>query len=281
MVYNGELEYLKLIKEILDNGKRKPNRTGIDTLSLFGKTIQHDFECGFPLFTTKKVFWKGIAIEMLWFLKGTEDVSYLLDNNVHIWDEWMQDIDGKKVLKHTYGCKWRNFYGCDQITRVIKTLQENPDSRRHIVSAWDAPNVDNAALSWCHYAFQFEVDLDEYKSSEERPKDNKQGDISLLVTQRSCDAFLGFQFNLPSYSLLLYMIAEICNYRPKSIIFSLGNVHIYDNHVEQCKIQLSRKPYSLPKLKINHRDSIDDFVYDDFTILDYKHYPAIKADVAV
>lgn len=272
---NAEVQYLEILQKILDNGVRKSNRTGVDTLSLWGMALRHDYEGGLPLITTKKMFTKGIIHELLWFLKGTEDPSYLLDNNVHIWDEWI--VDGK--LPFTYGTRWRNFYGFDQIANVINEIKTNPDSRRHVVSAWDPPNVKNCALPWCHCFFQFNIDQDKYIKNP--PQDGRKGDISIAVLQRSCDFFLGCGFNLSSYSFLLYMIAEVTGYRPKSMYYTFHDAHIYINHIEQAQEQLSRKPFSLPRLKLNHKDNIDDFVYEDFEIIDYSFHPAIKAEVAV
>lgn len=278
---NAEIQYLDILRNIMDFGFKKPNRTGVDAISVFGRTIRHDYSEGFPLLTTKKVFIKGILHELLWFLKGTEDASYLIENNVSIWDEWMQEVDGKKVLPHTYGVKWRNFYGTDQIKTLIDEIKTNPDSRRLLISAWDAANIKNAALAWCHVLFQFYIEQDRHKPPEEVPKDGKLGDISIGTWQRSCDFFLGVPFNLASYSYLLYMIAEVTNYRPKSMFYCFADSHIYVNHLEQCKLQLSRQPFSLPTLKVNHRESIDDFKFSDFVIENYEHHPAIKGEVAV
>jgi len=279
---NAEIEYLKILDEILKFGVPKSDRTNTGNLELFGRSIRHNYEEGFPLLTTKKMFSKGIIIELLWFLKNTEDPSYMLENGVHIWDGWMkEDENGKKTLPHTYGKKWRDFYGCDQVSRLINDLKTNPNSRRHVVSAWDAANVNNAALPWCHILWQINVHLDEDKPPEQRKNDGKKGDISIAVYQRSADTFLGVSFNLASYSFLLYMIAEITGYRPKEMYYTFGSIHIYNNHIEQCKLQLTREPYFLPKLALNHKDNIDDFVYEDFKILDYNYHPTIKAEVSI
>lgn len=274
---NAETQYLAELKRILEEGIKKPNRTGIDAISVFGATIKHDYSEGFPLLTTKKMFTKGIIHELLWFLKGTEDAKYLIDNNVHIWDGWMKD--GK--LPHTYGVKWRNFDGTDQITNVIEEIKTNPDSRRMVVSAWDARHIKDAALTWCHVMFQLNVVQDKYKQPNEITNDGKKGDISISVYQRSADFFLGVGFNIASYSFLLYMIAEITGYRPKSMYYTFGDAHIYSNHIEQCKIQLSRSQFKLPILNINHKDNIDDFVYEDFVINGYKCHDKIVGDVAI
>jgi len=280
---NAEIEYLKILDNILEDGFKKPNRTGIDAISTFGQVVRHDYSEGFPLLTTKKMFTRGILHELLWFLKSTEDASYLIDNNVHIWDEWMQEKDGRKVLPHTYGVKWRNFDGVDQVAYVINEIKENPDSRRILFTAWDPRHIKDAALTWCHVLVQFYVEQDKYKPPGSCPDDGRLGDISIGTWQRSSDFFffLGVPFNQASYSFLLYMIAEVTNYRPKSMFYCFGDSHIYTNHIEQCKLQLSRKPYKLPKLKINHRDNIDDFVYEDFKIEDYVYHPMIKGEVAI
>lgn len=183
---NAEVEYLKILEEILDSGVEKSNRTKIDTINLFGRSIRHNYQSGFPLLTTKKLFVKGILVELLWFLKGTEDPQFLLDNGVHIWDEWMQEVDGKPVLPHTYGVKWRNFYGFDQVKHVVEEIKNNPDSRRMLVSAWDANNLSKAALPWCHVLWQVDVVKDKEKN-----EDGRVGDISISVYQRSADWFLG------------------------------------------------------------------------------------------
>lgn len=266
-----EEQYLNIIKEILEKGVFREDRTGVGCYSVFGRTITHDYKNGFPLLTTKKIFTKGVLVELLWFLMGTEDPSFMLESNVHIWDEWIKD--GK--LPHTYGVKWRNFYGTDQIANLIDQINKNPESRRLVVSAWDAANVNNAALPWCHVLWQ--IDIEKYKE----PIDGKKGDMSILAVQRSADAFLGVPFNLASYSFLLYMIAEVTGYNPKSMHYTFGNCHIYANHMEQCREQLSRKPYDLPTVSLVHKDNIDDFVLEDFMVHNYVHYPAIKAKVAV
>lgn len=275
---NAEIEYLNILKDILNNGETQEDRTGVGTLSVFGRSIRHQYKNGFPLLTTKKIFIKGVLVELLWFLKGTEDASYLLENNVHIWDAWMQDdkISGKKILPHTYGVKWRNFYGTDQISKLIHTIKSDPNSRRLVVSAWDAANVDNAALPWCHILWQIDVTPDKISHA-----DGKKGDMNIAVYQRSADWFLGVPWNLCNYSFLLYMIAEITNYRPKEMYYTFGNCHIYKNHIEQCKEQISRLPYNSPNLKINHRDNIDHFIKEDFEIMNYECHPSIKGDIAV
>lgn len=278
---NAETQYLSILDKILNNGIKKPNRTGIDTLSIWGTSIEHDYNLGFPLLTTKKMFIKGIIHELLWFLKGTEDASYLIENGVRIWDEWMKEEDGKKVLPHTYGVKWRNFHGVDQIAELINGIKVDPDSRRHIVSAWDAANVKNTALAWCHILMQINIDQDKYKPEAERSNDGKLGDISIAVVQRSSDFFLGVPYNIASYSFLLYMIAAITNYRPKKMYYTFHDSHIYVNHIEQCKLQISREPYVFPQLNLNHRDNIDDFIYEDFSIINYSYHPTIKGEVAV
>jgi thymidylate synthase len=238
--------------------------------------MRHDFALGLPILTTKKVFLKGILGELIWFLKGTDDPAFLIENNIHIWDEWMVDTPDGKRLPHTYGVKWRNFYGVDQIRDVINLINTDPYSRRMVVSAWDPPNVKNAALPWCHVLFQFSA----FPDKEPNP-DGKKGGLSLAMYQRSADLFLGVPFNIASYSLLLYMIAEVTNYRPRDIHFTFGDCHVYENHIDQCKLQLTRKPYPFPELKINHKDKIDDFEFNDFELINYQHHPSIKGQVAI
>ena len=229
---NAEYQYLDLCREILENGIKKGDRTGTGTLSLFGKTIIHDYECGFPLLTTKKMFLKGIIYELLWFLKGTDDASYLVENNIHIWDEWMQEKDGKKILPHTYGVKWRNFDGTDQIAEVINSLKKNPNSRRHIVSAWDPRHIGDAALPWCHCFFQFYVSPP--------TKDGEKSKLSIMVVQRSADIFLGVPFNIASYSALLYMFCSVLDMSPGRMIYNFGDCHVY----KKKSLSMSRVDYS-------------------------------------
>jgi len=272
-------QYLSLVKDILDNGIKSGDRTGTGTISVFGRSISHNYSDGFPLLTTKKMFTRGIIGELLWFLKGTADASFLIENNIHIWDEWMLDTPNGKTLPHTYGIKWRNFGGVDQIQKVINDLKVNPKSRRHIVSAWDPVNVDNAALPWCHILFQFNVTLDKDRGFV--AEDGKSGDLNIAVYQRSCDVFLGGPYNIASYSFLLYMICELTGYRPGSMYYTFGDSHIYLNHIDQCKEQISRTPFSLPTLVVANKGSIDDFDFGDFQITNYQCHPKISGKVSV
>jgi thymidylate synthase len=274
MVMNSEHQYLSLLRKILNCGYKKADRTGVGCRALFGEVIRHDFSDGFPLLTTKKMFTKGIITELLWFLKGTEDVSFLEENGNHIWDEWMiTDKSGKKSLPHTYGVKWRNFYGNDQVANLINEIETNPDSRRHLVCAWDAANIKNAALPWCHVLWQIDIDKND-------PPPGKKGRMSIAVYSRSVDMFLGFPFNLSSYAFLIHMIAAVTNYSPESLIYFLGNAHIYDNHIEQCKLQCSRDPMPFPILDLKVK-KIDDYNLDDFVLKNYNSHPSIKGEVAV
>jgi thymidylate synthase len=279
---DAESQYLEILKDILDNGISRTDRTGIGTLSVFGRSIRHSYSNGFPLLTTKKMFIKGILGELLWFIKGTDDARFLIDNNIHIWDEWMkEDGSGNKTLPHTYGVKWRNFDGIDQLQNVINDIKNNPYSRRHVVSAWDPRHIKDAALPWCHVLFQFHCIKDEDKNHDKNYNDGRFGDLSLTVYQRSGDFFLGAPFNITSYSFLLYMICEITNYRPGEMYYTFGDCHIYKNHFEQVKEQLSRIPYTLPQLEVKHKENINDFTFDDFKITNYTSHPTIKAEVAV
>jgi len=278
---NVERQYISALNDILLRGQLRTDRTGTGTQSLFGITLQHDYAEGFPLLTTKKMFTKGVLGELLWFLKGTEDPQFLIDNNIHIWDAWFQDApNGKKILPHTYGAKWRNFDGIDQIQRIIDGIKKNPYSRRHVVTAWDPRHIDDCALPWCHVLFQFHCVLD--KDSRRPPRnDNCIGDLSISVYQRSADFFLGVPFNIASYSFLLYMIASLTNFRPGSLHYNFGDAHIYSNHINQCKTQIVRLCFPPPILNLKSRDSINDFTFDDFIIEGYKSHPRIKAPLAV
>lgn len=276
-------QYLEIVKDILDNGVESSDRTGTGTISVFGRSIRHNYDEGFPLLTTKKMFTKGIIGELLWFLKGTEDASFLVNNKIRIWNEWMQEANGKKILPHTYGVKWRNFDGVDQIQNVIDGVKKNPKSRRHVVSAWDPRYVEDAALTWCHILFNLNVVLDRDKPPDKKiPKDGRSGDLNIAVYQRSADFFfLGVPYNIASYSFLLFMICELTNYRPGQMYYTFGDSHIYLNHIKQMKEQITRTPYDLPKLETTPRDSIDDFDFDDFKIVGYKHHPKITGVVSV
>ena len=280
------------MKDILENGEEVLDRTGTGTKKLFGKTIIHDFKLGFPLLTTKKMHIRSIVGELIWFLKGTEDAQYLIDNNITIWDEWMKEEEklikqydpyassyedpyvfqkiktGKLVLPHTYGMKWRNFNGKDQIAEVINSIVKNPNSRRHIVSAWDPENVEKAALPWCHVMFQFNCGQD--------------NSLDISVYQRSADWFLGVPFNLASYGFLLHMIAKQTGRTPRRMIYNFGDSHVYRNHEVACQTQLQRNVKSPPELIFTRSVyNINDYCLEDFAIKNYDPHPAIKAEVSV
>jgi thymidylate synthase len=261
--------YLDLLRDILENGVRKEDRTGTGTLSVFGRQMRIDLQAGFPLLTTKKMHIKSIVHELLWFLSGNTNVQYLRENGVTIWDEW---ADPEGNLGRIYGAQWRSWQGpdgrlIDQITNVIRQIRSNPDSRRHLVSAWNPAEVDQMALPPCHYAFQFYV---------------AQGKLSCMFQMRSVDTFLGLPFNLASYALLTHMVAEQCGLAAGDLIWTGGDVHIYLNHLEQVRLQLTREPYPLPKLVIKRKpESIFDYRFDDFEFAGYQSHPSIKAPIAV
>ena len=285
--------YLKMAQDILENGEVKDDRTNTGTISMFGYQAKYDLEEGFPLLTTKRVFLRGIIIELLWFIKGDTNIKYLVDNNVNIWNEWPyenfkrhSDYQGETLdefvekikesdefaLKHgdlgpVYGRQWRNFLGVDQLSNVIEQIKENPNSRRHILSAWNPAEVKDMVLPPCHAFMQFYVN---------------NGELSLQLYQRSADIFLGVPFNIASYALLLMMVAQVTNLKPKLFVHTLGDAHIYSNHVDQIKLQLSREVRALPKMVINKDvKSIFDFKYEDFKLEDYNPHPRIKGEVAV
>ena len=259
-------QYLDLLQDILDNGVDKMDRTGTGTRSVFGRQMRFDLSQGFPLVTTKKVHLKSIIYELLWFLKGDTNVHYLQEHGVSIWDEWARENGD---LGPVYGAQWRNWngVGIDQIKNVVETLKKNPNDRRMIVSAWNPEQLPDMALPPCHMMFQFYV------------ANNK---LSCMMYQRSCDTFLGVPFNIASYALLTQMIAHVCGLELGEFVHTLGDTHIYLNHFDQVKEQLSREPRSLPKMLIKRKvDSIDDFRYEDFELINYDPWPAIKAPVAV
>lgn len=259
-------QYLDLLKNIMENGVDKMDRTGVGTRSVFGRQMRFDLSKGFPLVTTKKVHLKSIIYELLWFLKGDTNVKYLQENGVRIWNEW---ADENGELGPVYGSQWRNWNGegIDQIADVIERLKKTPNDRRMIVSAWNVGKIAQMHLPPCHMMFQFYV------------ADNK---LSCMLYQRSCDMFLGVPFNIASYALLTMMVAQVCGYEPGEFVHTLGDTHIYHNHFEQVKEQLSHKPYPLPQMKINPNvKNIDDFKYEDFELLNYQSYDTIKAKVAV
>lgn len=262
-------QYLDLLKRILDEGTRKGDRTGTGTLSVFGNQMRFNLEDGFPLLTTKKLHLKSIIYELLWFLRGDTNVRYLQEHGVRIWNEWA-DTEGE--LGPVYGHQWRswpdyNGGNIDQIANVVNQLKHNPDSRRMIVSAWNVAEVDSMALPPCHTMFQFYV---------------ADGRLSLQLYQRSADTFLGVPFNIASYALLLQMMAQVTGYRPGDFIHTTGDTHLYLNHLDQARLQLTRTPRQLPVMKINPDvKSLFDFQYEDFELEGYDPWPHIKAEVAV
>ena len=262
-------QYLSLLSDVLENGVKKADRTGTGTLSVFGRQIRVDLSMGFPLLTTKKVFLKGVIYELLWFLRGESNIKYLVDHNVHIWDEW---ADSHGNLGPVYGVQWRKWKTgdgklIDQISNLINQIKKNPFSRRLVVSAWNPSDVDKMALPPCHTMFQFYI------------ADNK---LSCQLYQRSADLFLGVPFNIASYSLLTMMIAQVCKLDLGDFVHTFGDVHIYLNHQAQVKEQLTRKPRNLPIMKINPEvRNIFKFNYEDFQLHNYDPHPAIKAPIAV
>lgn len=260
--------YEDLLREVFEHGTPKSDRTGTGTRSLFGKQIRFNLAESFPMITTKRVHFKSLAVELLWFLRGDSNISYLSDHGVTIWDEWADEAGD---LGPVYGVQWRSWptpdgEHIDQITKVIEDLKANPDSRRHIVSAWNVAQIPEMALAPCHAFFQFYV---------------ADGRLSCQLYQRSADMFLGVPFNIASYALLTLMVAEQVGLEPGEFIWTGGDCHIYDNHVEQVREQLSRKPHPYPTIKIAKRSSIFDYEYEDFELVNYAHHPAIKAPVAV
>ncbi len=262
-------QYLQLLQHILDNGVEKTDRTGTGTISIFGYQMRFNLSKGFPLVTTKKVHLKSIVHELLWFLKGDTNIKYLKENGVRIWDEW---ADENGDLGPVYGKQWRSWEGkdgkvVDQITDLIQQIKKNPDSRRLIVSAWNVTDLPDMALMPCHNMFQFYV---------------ADGRLSCQLYQRSADVFLGVPFNIASYALLTLMIAQVCGLEPGDFVHTFGDVHIYTNHLDQVKLQLSRQPFQLPQMQINPEvKDIFSFTFEDFTLLNYQSHPGIKAVVAV
>ena len=260
-------QYLQLCQDVLDKGSRKDDRTNTGTISMFVYQMRFDLSKGFPLVTTKKTFFKGIVHELIWLLSGDTNIKYLLDNNVHIWDEW---ADENGNLGPVYGHQWRNFNseGIDQIKDVINRIKTNPQDRRIIVSAWNPAQIEQMALPPCHCFFQFDVTPD--------------GKLNCMLYQRSCDMFLGVPFNIASYSLLTMMIAQVCGLEPGEFVHTLGNAHIYSNHFEQVKLQLTREPLELPTVRLNPNiKNIDDFKFEDIELIGYQSHGAIKGEVAV
>ncbi len=262
-------QYLDLMQHVLDNGTQKHDRTGTGTISVFGYQMRFNLEEGFPMVTTKKLHLRSIIHELIWFLKGETNIKYLKENGVSIWDEW---ADENGELGPVYGSQWRSWptpdgRHIDQISQVINQIKNTPDSRRLIVSAWNVAEIENMALPPCHSFFQFYV---------------ADGKLSCQLYQRSADIFLGVPFNIASYALLTMMVAQVCGLKAGEFIHTLGDAHLYNNHLEQTRLQLSREPKPLPQMKLNHEiKNIFDFKFEDFTLENYQHHPHIKAPVAV
>lgn len=261
--------YLDLLREVREHGVAKEDRTGTGTLSVFGRQMRFDLSSSFPAVTTKKLHMKSIIYELLWFLRGETNIAWLQNNGVSIWDEW---ADAEGNLGRVYGAQWRS-WRCpdgstlDQIQQVVRSLREQPDSRRHIVTAWNPGEIHEMALPPCHAFFQFYV---------------AQGKLSCQLYQRSADLFLGVPFNIASYALLTLMMAQVCGYTPGEFVHTLGDAHIYSNHLAQVDEQLTRTPFPGPQMRINKdRRTLEDFCYEDFVLENYLHHPAIKAPVAV
>lgn len=262
-------QYLDLLRRIKNDGAEKSDRTGTGTKSIFGHQMRFDLSEGFPCLTTKKLHLRSIIIELLWFLKGDTNVAFLRENNVRIWDEW---ADENGNLGPVYGHQWRSWPtgdggSIDQIAKLVHGLKTNPDSRRHIVSAWNVADIENMALPPCHCLFQFYV---------------AEGKLSCQLYQRSADVFLGVPFNIASYALLTLMLAQACDLKPGDFVHTFGDAHLYSNHYEQADLQLTRAPRALPKMKLNPaKKDIFSFEFEDFELCDYDPHPHIKAAVAV
>ena len=262
-------QYHDLMRHVLENGARKDDRTGTGTISVFGHQMRFDISEKFPVLTTKKLYLRAIIHELLWFLKGDTNIGYLKDNNVKIWNEW---ADENGDLGPVYGYQWRSFPKpdgghVDQIVELVDQLKNNPDSRRHIVCAWNPGQIDQMALPPCHCLFQFYV---------------ADGKLSCQLYQRSADIFLGVPFNIASYALLTMMLAQVCGYRPGEFIHTLGDAHLYLNHLDQAKEQLSRDPLELPEMHLNpHVSDIFGFKFEDFELVGYEAHPSIKAPISV
>lgn len=269
-------QYHQLLQHILDKGVTKTDRTGTGTISCFGYQVRFNLQEGFPLVTTKKLHLKSIIYELLWFLRGDTNIAWLKEHGVSIWDEWASETG---ELGPVYGKQWRSWESVDgqvidQISDVVKQIKNNPDSRRMIVSAWNVADLPKMALMPCHALFQF------YVTPPQQP--GGRGALSCQLYQRSADAFLGVPFNIASYALLTLMMAQVCNLEPGEFIHTFGDLHLYSNHLEQARLQLSRTPYPLPVMKLNPAvTSIFDFRYEDFTLENYQSHPHIKAPVAV
>lgn len=262
-------QYLDLLDHVLNHGVKKDDRTGTGTLSVFGYQMRFNLADGFPALTTKKLHLKSIIHELLWFLKGETNVKYLQENGVKIWNEW---ADENGELGHVYGYQWRSWPdyaggNIDQISQVIDSIRNNPDSRRHIVNAWNVADLENMALPPCHAFFQFYV---------------ADGKLSCQLYQRSADIFLGVPFNIASYALLTLMVAQVTGLHPGDFVHTMGDAHIYSNHIEQVKLQLTRKPYPLPQMRINKNvNNIFNFSFNDFELVNYQSHPHIKGAISV
>jgi thymidylate synthase len=262
-------QYLDLLDHVLNNGVEKSDRTGTGTVSVFGYQMRFSLDEGFPVLTTKKLHLRSIIHELLWFLNGDTNIKYLNENRVRIWDEW---ADENGDLGHIYGYQWRSWPAhdgkhIDQISRVINSIKTNPDSRRHLVNAWNVGELDRMALPPCHIMFQFYV---------------ANGKLSCQMYQRSADIFLGVPFNIASYALLLLMVAQVTGLQPGDFVHTFGDAHIYLNHIDQVKLQLTRKPFDLPEMSINPEvKNIFDFEFDDFELMNYKAHPHIKGEISV
>lgn len=262
-------QYLDLLEHVVNKGSEKQDRTGTGTLSVFGYQMRFNLQDGFPVLTTKKLHLKSIIYELLWFLDGNTNIKYLNEHGINIWNEW---ADENGDLGHIYGYQWRSWpapggKSVDQISNVINSIRENPDSRRHIISAWNVGELDKMALPPCHILFQFYVN---------------DGGLSCQLYQRSADIFLGVPFNIASYSLLTMMIAQSTGLQPREFVHTLGDAHIYLNHIDQVKLQLARDPFPLPQMKLNpERKNIFNFEYDDFELVNYKSHPHIKGEISV
>lgn len=270
MAVHPEAQYLSLIGDILDHGEERADRTGVGVRGLFGAQMRFDLRHSFPLLTTKQVHFKSIAIELLWFLRGDSNIDFLKKNGVSIWDEW---ADPRGELGPVYGVQWRRWRGgdgveVDQIAALVQSLKENPLSRRHILSAWNVADLPQMALPPCHVLAQFYV--------------STKGELSCQLYQRSVDVFLGLPFNIASYSLLTLMLARVCGLSPGEFVFTGGDVHLYQNHLEQARTQLQREPYPFPQLRLRPGvQGIDDFRFEDFELIDYRCHPRIAAPIAV
>lgn len=265
MPRHEEYQYLDLLRDLLHSGIKKEDRTGTGTYALFGHQMRFDLSKGFPLLTTKKLHTRSIFHELLWFISGDTNIRYLQENGVSIWDEW---ADANGDLGPVYGKQWRDFNGVDQLAQVVDSIRNNPDSRRHIITAWNPVDVPVMALPPCHCLFQFFV------------AENK---LSCQLYQRSCDTFLGVPFNIASYSLLTHMIAHVCNLEVGDFVWTGGDIHLYSDHVHQARLQLQREPYEFPTLKFSDRmiGELEHFCYEDIEVVDYECHAHIKAPISV